>query len=151
MLGEIDEDYPVLIYQLRRYLYGNMSEATLRRYLYRQTPLIRFKGLMSFYPIVDDEDLLKELDGWMLSSTLRAIKKRGQLWEAYYPGRLPAPHGRTRTQLLQLMHNPDSEHLVDLRFPSFLRISKLLRRASETYGPSEIANPRSQRYYSPNP
>src|ERR1035438_4858621 len=72
MLGEIDEDYPVLIYQLRRYLYGNMSEATLRRYLYRQTPLIRFKGLMSFYPIVDDDELLQELDGWLISHKPRA-------------------------------------------------------------------------------
>jgi hypothetical protein len=151
MLGKIDEDYPVLIYQLRRYLYGNLNEATLRRFLYRQTPLLRFRGLMSFYPIVDDEQLLRDLDGWMLSCTLRAIKRRGQLWDVYFPGALPAPHGKSRAQLLQLRHNPDPGHLVDLRFPSFLRISKLLRRASATYGASAVANARSHRYYSPNP
>ncbi len=151
MLGQIDEDYPVLIYQLRRYLYGNLSEATLRRFLYRQTPLLRFRGLMSFYPIVDDDQLLRQLDGWMLSSTFRAIKRRGQLWQEYFPGPLPAPHGRSRAQLLQLRHNPDPGHLVDLRFPSFLRISRLLRRASATYGAAAIANPRSHRYYSTGP
>lgn len=149
MLGQIDEDYPVLIYQLRRYLYGDLSEAMLRRYLFRQTPLLRFKGLMSFYPLVDDEPLLQELDGWMLSSTLRAIKRRGELWQSYFPGALPTPHGRSRAQLLQLRHNPQSGPLVDLRFPSFLRISKLLRRASATYGASAVANARSQAYYSP--
>ncbi len=151
MLGKIDEDYPVLIYQLRRYLYGDLTEAMVRKYLSRQMPLLRFRGLMSFYPIVDDEDLLRGLDGWMLSSTFRAIKLRGQLWGAYFPGALPAPHGKSRAQLLQLRHNPEPGHLVDLRFPSFLRISRLLRRASSTYGASAVANPRSHKYYSPAP
>jgi RNA-directed DNA polymerase len=147
--GQIDRDYPVLIYQLRRYLYGGLNEAMLRRFLYRQTPNLRFKGLMSFYPIVDDEPLLRELDGWMLASVIRAIKRRGELWNAYFPGTLPAPHGRTPAQLLQLRHNPLSGPLVDLRFPSFLRMSKLLRRAAATYGASAIANARSTKYYSP--
>jgi hypothetical protein len=151
MLGTIDEDYPILIYQLRRYLYGDLSEAMVRKYLSRQAPLLRFRGLMSFYPIVDDENLLRELDGWMLSSTLRAIKRREQLWQAYFPGALPPPHGKSRAQILQLRHNPQPGHLVDLRFPSFLRISKLLRRASSTYGASAVANPRSHTYYSPAP
>jgi len=148
MLGDIDLDYPVLIYQLRRYLYGGLSEAMLRRYLVRQVPLLRFKGLMSFYPIVDDELLLRQLDGWMLSVTMRALKLRGQIWSSYFDGELPTPHGRSRAQILQLRHNPASGHLVDLRFPSFLRISKLLRRSSTTYGPAAIANARSFRYYS---
>lgn len=147
--GQIDLDYPVLIYQLRRYLYGGLSEAMLRRFLFRQTPNLRFKGLMSFYPIVDDEPLLRELDGWMLASVARAIKLRGNLWNSYFPGPLPTPHGRTPSQILQLRHNPLSGPLIDLRFPSFLRISKLLRRAASTYGTSAVANSKSARYYSP--
>jgi RNA-directed DNA polymerase len=148
MLGPIDRDYPVLIYQLRRYLYGGLSESMLRRYLVRQIPKLRFKGLMSFYPIVDDEKLLRELDGWMLSVVIRALELRAQLWTSYYPGALPTPHGCSRAQLLQLRHNPGSGPLQDLRFPSFLRISRLLRRASTTYGPSTIANAQSSRYHS---
>lgn len=147
--GQIDLDYPVLIYQLRRYLYGGLSEAMLRRYLYRQTPNLRFKGLMSFYPIVDDEPLLRELDGWMLATVVRAIKLRGEMWNAYFPGALPTPHGKTPAQILKLRHNPLSGPLVDLRFPSFLRISKLLRRAAATYGAGAIANSKSALYYSP--
>ena len=147
--GKIDLDYPVLIYQLRRYLYGGLSEAMLRRFLYRQTPNLRFKGLMSFYPIVDDEPLLRKLDGWMLASVVRAIKLRGQLWNAYFPGQLPTPHGKTPAQILELRHNPLSGPLVDLRFPSFQRISKLLRRAAATYGAGAIANAKSATYYSP--
>jgi hypothetical protein len=147
--GEIDQDYPVLIYQLRRYLYGGLSEAILRRFLYRQTPNLRFQGLMSFYPIIDDDALLRELDGWMLASVIKAIKRRGAMWSLYFPGTLPTPHGKTAAQILQLRHNPSSGQLVDLRFPSFLRMSKLLRRAAATYGAAAIANARSARYYSP--
>jgi hypothetical protein len=148
--GKIDLDYPVLIYQLRRYLYGGLSEEMLRRYLYRQTPNLRFKGLMSFYPIVDDEPLLRELDGWMLACVVRAIKRRGDMWNTYFPGALPTPHGKTAAQILELRHNPLSGPLVDLRFPSFQRISRLLRRAAATYGAAAIANAKSAKYYSPN-
>lgn len=148
--GQIDLDYPVLIYQLRRYLYGGLSEAMLRRFLFRQTPNLRFKGLMSFYPIVDDDPLLRELDGWMLATVVRAIKLRGNMWTSYFPGSLPTPHGKTPAQILQLRHNPLVGPLVDLRFPSFLRISKLLRRAAATYGTTAVANAKSAKYYSPN-
>jgi RNA-directed DNA polymerase len=147
--GQIDLDYPVLIYQLRRYLYGGLSEAMVRRFLYRQTPNLRFRGLMSFYPIVDDEPLLRELDGWMLATVIRALKLRAKMWNAYFPGALPTPHGKSTAQILQLRINPLPGHLVDLRFPSFLRISKLLRRAAATYGAAAIANPKSAKYYSP--
>ncbi len=148
MLNDIDKDYPVLIYQLRRYLYGGLSEAQLRRFLRRQTPKMHFKGLMSFYPIVNDQNQLLELDGWMLSTVLRALKLRAALWAHYYPGVLPAPHGLSARQLLHLRHNPGGGPLVDLRFPSFQRISNLLRRAAKTYGAASAANVQSGKYYS---
>ena len=68
--GSFDNDYLVMIYQIRRYLYGGLSEAKLRRYSSRSTARIHFKGLMSFYPIVDDEEQLKALDGWLLSTVI---------------------------------------------------------------------------------
>lgn len=148
MLQSIDKGYPVLLYQMRRYLYGGLSEARLRRYLSRQTPQIRYKGLMSFYPIVDDEELLASLDGWLLSTVLRALKLRSALWTQYFPVVMPQPHGMSRSQLLQFRHSTGNGPLEDLRFPSFRRISKLMRRASATYGASAIANRKSSSYYS---
>jgi len=35
--------------------YGELSESQLRKYMARQTPLLRYHGLMSFYPVVNDE------------------------------------------------------------------------------------------------
>ncbi len=41
----IDRDYVVLVYQLRRYLYGDLSEEKLRKYLGRTVPRIHYKGV----------------------------------------------------------------------------------------------------------
>jgi RNA-directed DNA polymerase len=91
--GEIDKDYVVMLYQIRRYLYGELSESQLRKYMARQTPLMKYHGLMSFYPIVDDERLLKELDGWLIGSGHRALQLRARLLGRAGIPTLPQPHG----------------------------------------------------------
>jgi len=151
LLHGIDQDYRILLIQLRRYLYGELSESQLRKYMARQTPLMRYHGLMSFYPIVNDEQLLKELDGWLLNSVFRALRLRAKMFNAAGITPLAAPHGLTKTQLLKLRYYPTIglSRFVDLRFPSVARVARLIRRASITYGASAIANPKSLVYYHP--
>ena len=43
---------------------------------------------MSFYPVVNDEALLKHVDGWLLNSVYRSLKLRGKLLTIT---RLPEP------------------------------------------------------------
>lgn len=62
--------------QIRRYLYGGLNELTLKRYLRKEISYIKFKGLMSYYPLIDDIDQLKELDRWLISSILKILRKR---------------------------------------------------------------------------
>lgn len=143
----IDHDYLIMLAQLRRYLYGELSESQLRKYMARQTPLMRYHGLMSFYPIVNDETLLKEFDGWLLNSVHRAIRLRTKLLRKAGILILPPPHGLPKAGLLKLGYRPRPGKFVDLRFPSIARVASLIRRASRTYGASAIANPQSQSYY----
>ena len=144
----IDRDYLIMLAQLRRYLYGELTESQLRKYMARQTPLMRYHGLMSFYPIVNDETLLKELDGWLLNSVYRALRLRAKLLRKAGIKILPPPHGLPKTELLKLGYRPRPGIFVDLRFPSVARVARLIRRASRTYGASAIANPQSHLYYS---
>jgi RNA-directed DNA polymerase len=144
----IDQDYRIMLAQLRRYLYGELSESQLRKYMARQTPLMRYHGLMSFYPIVNDEALLKDLDGWLLNSVYRALRLRAKLFRKGGIKILPPPHDRPKTDLLKLSYRPRPGEFVDLRFPSIARVARLIRRASRTYGASAIANPQSHLYYS---
>jgi RNA-directed DNA polymerase len=144
----IDQDYQIMVRQLRRYLYGELSESQLRKYMARQTPLKRYHGLMSFYPIVNDEVLLKELDGWLLNSVHRSLRLRAKLFRAAGIKMLPPPHDLPKAGLLKLGYRPRPGQFVDLRFPSIARVARLIRRASRTYGASAIANPQSHTYYS---
>lgn len=143
----IDQDYRIMLAQLRRYLYGELSESQLRKYMARQTPLMRYHGLMSFYPIVNDEVLLRQLDGWLLNSVHGALRLRAKLFSKAGITMLPPPHGLSKAELLKLDYRPRPGEFVDLRFPSIARIARLLRRASRTYGASSVANPKSLQYY----
>jgi len=143
----MDQDYLIMLIQLRRYLYGELRESQLRKYLARQTPLLRYHGLMSFYPIVNDEKLLKELDGWLLNSVHRALRLRGRLFQKAGVNFLPSPHNLPKSDLLKLTYRPGPGRLLDLRFPSIARVARLIRRASQTYGASAISNPKSNIYY----
>jgi len=144
----IDRDYLVMLNQIRRYLYGGLGESQLRKYMARQTPLIRYQGLMSFYPIVNDAAMLKSLDGWLLNSVHRALRVRARLYRNSGIRNLPPPHDLPKAGLLTLSYRPQPGQFVDMRFPSIGRISRLIMRASRTYGASAVANIQSHRYYS---
>lgn len=146
--GTIDRDYRIMLYQIRRYLYGELSESQLRRFMARQTPLMKYHGVMSFYPIVDDERMLKQIDGWLIGSVHRAMRLRARLLGKAGIAVLPRPHGMSKRQLLALRHREADGALWDLRFPSIARVARLMRRAARTYGASAIANPQSAQYYS---
>lgn len=147
-IGDVDWDYVIMLAQVRRYLYGELSESQLRKYMARQTPLLRYHGLMSFYPVVNDEALLKHVDGWLLNSVYRSLKLRGKLLREMGFQRLPLPHGLSMAQLVTLRHVTREGKRIDLRFPSIARVARLIRRASKTYGASAIAGPGSNEYYS---
>ncbi|SDO30199.1 reverse transcriptase domain-containing protein [Halobacillus aidingensis] len=77
-----DED-PALVtamMQIRRYLYGNLSESKLKSFVNGKYKRIRFKGIMSFYPLIDDVEQLKELDGWLKSTIYNTLKLRKKLF-----------------------------------------------------------------------
>lgn len=142
----IDRDYVVLIYQLRRYMYGDLSERKLRRYLGRTTPRIHYKGVMSFYPLVDAERELEDLDGWMLHTIWTTLRLRQRL----LMGRgvpLVDPWGFPKPDLVRFRGVSSSGSHLDMRMPSFVRMGMLLRRAAEVHGANAIAHKRSNLYY----
>jgi RNA-directed DNA polymerase len=144
--GTFDRDYYVMILQLRRYLYGGMSESQLRSFTSRATARIRFKGLMSFYPIIDDEAQLQQLDGWMLHTVFTTLRKRREyLCANGIPASTPMSISRD-TELLNAMAEYDGRP-VDLRLPSFLRMSRLVQRMAKVFGANQVANRRAPPYY----
>ena len=141
-LKGLDKDYSVLISQIRRYLYGDLREEQVRRYLTRTVPRVHYRGFMSFFPVVDNDELLKNLDGWLVTKIYLALRRRTKLLQNSGVSALPDPHNRKRIELVNLKIGN-----IDLSIPSFLRMNKLLRSAARTHGANAIANPKSAYYY----
>ncbi|MGV5537605.1 reverse transcriptase domain-containing protein [Bacillus sp. XB1] len=143
-----DANFVTAIMQIRRYLYGNLNERALKNYLNRSHKRLNFKGIMSFYPLVDDEEQMKYLDRWLVSTILNALKKRNKLLLS---------HGHNRSN--QFPFNMDAGELINeckirvikekkglIEIPSFLRISKAIRQQVITRGIEETMHPRSNEY-----
>ena len=144
-LTKVDRDYVTYLWQLRRYLYGDISEQGLRRFQARGVPRRRFRGVMSFFPLIDDEQQLKELDAWLLCSTCMAMRKRANLLMKLGHTNLPAPHGLSCDSLLTHVHKSQTTGgSLDQRLPSFRRIASVIRTAARQYGTGSIA--RTTRY-----
>ncbi len=141
----LDSDYIALLAQLRRYLYGDLSEKKVKSFQRSEAPYQHFTGVMSCYPLLDDSNALGRLDGWLLHNIHQAIAKRTALLHA--SGILPfisepIPHGRSPAQLLNL-ENPTSKssgHAIDVSVPSVRRIASVIRRAAEKYGAGSVGN-----------
>jgi len=137
--GRVDRDYVVFIWQARRYLYGDLSENDLRTFERNGAPLRRFKGLMSFYPLVDDTDLLADLDAWFAAQSWLALRRRARLLRAAGIPALPPPHDLGIHDLIRYTRKSKTTGgVLDLRLPSFRRISSVIRRAAARYGPNAV-------------
>jgi len=146
--GRVDRDYVVFIWQARRFLYGDLSEVELRRFQVDDVPLRRFKGMMSFYPLIDDTDALRDLDSWLASRTWMALRRRGLLLRKMGLTVLPPPHGMPANRLIKYRRrSATTGGTLDLRMPSLGRIATLLRRASAIHGPNQIGRVRQYGSY----
>ncbi len=138
LAGQIDRDYVVFIWQARRFLYGDLSEVELRRFQGDDVPLRRFKGLMAYYPLIDDTPTLRELDAWLATTTWLTLRKRAKLLATANFKALPAPHGLTRNALIRYRRKSRSTGgVLDLRIPSFRRMASVMRRAAKQHGPNQ--------------
>ena len=137
-----DLDFNTAILQIRRYLYGNLNEEMLRNYISGSNKRLKFKGLMSFYPLLEDEDQLKDLDKWMLSTIMNSVKKRNELL---------IKHGQDRSNQFPFNHSGEQLLLESkkkgfIEIPSFLRIYQVLKLNIKSAGIEETMNPKSNRY-----
>jgi hypothetical protein len=137
-----DANLLTAIMEVRRYMYGGLSNKQIKDYLSGRAKRIYFKGVMSFYPLVDDVSQLTMLDGWLLSVIHRALRLRSKLLISHGHNRSNRfPFNATKTQLL----NTCSE-TPQLEIPSFLLIQKALKKGLIESGIERVMNPDSLNY-----
>lgn len=86
-----DWDLLGLIYEMRRSLYGGLSELELNAFIHDGKRLPKMKGLMGFYCLLEDPTPLKELDGWILNIVRRAMRARNEILHSKYGVNCPLP------------------------------------------------------------
>lgn len=137
-----DWDLLGLIYELRRSLYGGLSEEDLRAFIHDGKMLRKMKGLMGFYCLIDDARELRKLDGWMLSVVRRAMTIRKRTLLAKHKESCPTP---TNAQLAkgdwldtQAWRGDD---LPETRMPSLIRGWRAARKHYYTFGLENVEAP----------
>ncbi|WP_421331048.1 reverse transcriptase domain-containing protein [Aeromonas veronii] len=142
-----DKNFLSAICEIRRYMYGGLNNKQIKDYLSGRTKRIYFKGVMSFYPLVDDTEQLTHLDGWLLSVIHRAIKLRNKLLTSHNFNRAHSfPFNASRESMLARCAKEKISGKKLLEIPSFLLIHKALKKGVEESGIERVMNPESLFY-----
>ena len=143
-----DKNFLSAMMQIRRYMYGGLSKKQIKDYLSGRTKRIYFKGVMSFYPLVNDTKQLTELDGWLLSVIYRSVQLREQLlrvnWN--YNRSHSFPFDQSREQLLITCAKTKVSGKYLLEIPSFLLVHQALKKGLLESGIEKVMNPDSLNY-----
>lgn len=147
-LSLLDWDYVTALGQIRRYLYGGLDDTRLRRFRLGIIQNLRFRGLMSYYPLVNDEEQLKNLDGWLIHTLKQALYLRQKLWIKKTGTSLPGPQSDWIEEIANIKKwtHPSNSQIYDLRIPSFLQINRAMRIGLRRGGIGSVTNPRSKYY-----
>lgn len=133
--------------QIRRYMYGGLSGQQLRNYISGRTNKIYFKGIMSFYPLVNDEEQLRALDGWLISIICRALKLRAKLLKSWGYDRFSMfPFNITCCQIPKQFKVSKTYGVSTMEIPSFMLIHRALQKGLINRGIESVMNPASLDY-----
>lgn len=137
-----DWDLLGLIYELRRSLYGGLSEREIEDFLNKGTRLKKMRGLMSFYCMIEDASEFKKIDGWILSIIRRSMKKRNNILNNKFGHQCPTPNNvALATGKWMDMAAWDGENKPETRAPSLVRGWRAARKYYFTFGLEDVRAP----------
>lgn len=144
-----DRDYVVAIWQLRRLIYGHLSENDVQRLLQGGAiPHMRLTGLVAQYPTISGLEELREFDRWLLLQLYLAPRKRARLLGTLTAHR-PEPWQVPMAPLRSLVTKSGrTGATVDLRAPSAVDMRRLVGRAVRSCGPKVTSAPLDKLYSS---
>lgn len=142
-----DKNFLSAMLEIRRYMYGGLSKKQIKDFLSGRSKRMYFKGVMSFYPLVDDTRQLVMLDGWLLSVIHRTLILRSKLLLSHkHDRRHIFPFNVSRNELLDRCSKMKISGSPLLEIPSFLLIHKALKKGLIEGGIERIMNPASLDY-----
>ena len=145
--NERDKALLTSILQIRRYLYGGLLHRDLVAYIKGERRSLHFKGVMSFYPLLNDQAQLRELDGWLVSTINRCVQARSRLLLMHgFDRRYSFPFNVVREELLEKYRRKRIFGKRLLEVPSFQLVYKALNRGVLEEGIERVMHPESSKY-----
>jgi RNA-directed DNA polymerase len=133
-----DWDLVTCINELRSYVYGGIKEVRLNAFLHDNQRIKRFKGLMSFYPLVTQVDQFAMLDGWLVSALRRALRERARLLTKFGVKLVQL----TEKQIISgSWYDFQSGIQLETGAPSFVLAWRAARKAFRQYGLADFETP----------
>lgn len=102
---------------------------------------------MSFYPLVNDVEQLKALDGWLVSVIYRALKLRSKLLKKWgYDRSHIFPFSVHYSEIPERFKQKKIHGQPLLELPSFMLIQRALEKGLQNRGIESVMNPESMDY-----
>lgn len=130
--GFYDWDLVTCVNELRKYIYGRMSQSTLDRYLDGNIDLKNIQGAVSYFSLVEVGDQFRELDGWLIDILRRALAKRAKIINSKF-SRNPYAVA-SRDQLIDGSWYKKTILPMETRAPSFFSAWRACRKSLARHG-----------------
>ncbi|GAB3858925.1 hypothetical protein GCM10028822_34680 [Hymenobacter terrigena] len=139
------------IHQIRRFVYGDLTEFALANYIKGNFKKLTFKGVMSYYPLVTDDEQLKCLDKWFVSTILNVLRLRNKILTPTYGSQVTRfPYNLNSASLISVCRIRrriiDGKPIKAFEIPSFLRINHAIRIGIENEGVLAVVDSASKAY-----
>lgn len=138
--NRLDRDYVSLIWQLRRKLYGHLSERQVQRLRRGFVPATGLTGLVAQFPVVTDRQQFRDLDAWLRRRVWLALRKRASILRPLLGRRRPPKVWDL--PLTELMTARDrsvsTRQSLDLTMPSATIMAELVQRSIQLHGPAVV-------------
>lgn len=131
---QIDWDLVTCINDLRGYLYGGVPEDEIRAGISdKGHPLHKPEGRMRYYPLINDVEQLRRLDGWLLNSISTALQRRKDILRNRLgiPDYIPLTKGELKAA--EWYRKAPETIKNDVRIPSILTAWKYSRRCLRAF------------------
>lgn len=135
------------IMQIRRYLYGGLLHRDMLAYIKGRRKTLHFKGVMSFYPLLNDIEQLRALDGWLVSVIDRCVQARSRhLLSHGFDRRHSFPFNVQRKHILAKYRRKLVAGKPLLEVPSFQLIYRAIQHGVVEAGIERVMHPESSKY-----
>ena len=144
LAGGTDRDYVTLLSQLRRLLYGGLSEHQVRRFSRSgYVPHTFLTGFVARHPVVTNEGDWQALDRWIRRQLWLALRRRAYLLrKAGFAGTCVPWDVPIDMLGRKVVRSKRTLAIISLRIPSTVQMAKVVRKSTGLHGTRVTERPR---------